>query len=242
MLFNWDRDTEKAAFEVRTKLDSIRSELPAAADRILMFSFSASDQPVTVIRLSSDTDLTDQYDTLEKFLKRPIERLEGVARVELEGVEPSEVRMLVDPTRVAAYGVDVLQLRKLLEASNFSVSAGEITENGSRFIVRPLGEFHTLDDVRNLVIGGGVRVGDVATVELVAPELTIGRRMDGRPAVGIDVFKSTQANVVDVADRVIEAVDAARELPQLQGIEILVVAQPGRQHPLLARASCARPG
>ena len=224
VLFNWDRDTEKAAFEVRTKLDSIRSELPAAADRILMFSFSPSDQPVTVIRLSSDTDLTDQYDTLEKFLKRPIERLEGVARVELEGVEPNEVRVLVDPTRVAAYGVDVLELRKLLETSNFSVSAGEITENGSRFIVRPLGEFHSLDDVRNLVIGGGVRVGDVATVELVAPELTIGRRMDGRPAVGIDVYKSTQANVVDVADRVIEAVDAARELPQLQGIEILVVA------------------
>ena len=224
VLFNWDRDAEKAAFEVRTKLDSIRSELPAAADRILMFSFSPSDQPVTVIRLSSDTDLTDQYDTLEKFLKRPIERLEGVARVELEGVEPNEVRVLVDPTRVAAYGVDVLELRKLLESSNFSVSAGEITENGSRFIVRPLGEFHSLDDVRNLVIGGGVRVGDVATVELVAPELTIGRRMDGRPAVGIDVYKSTQANVVDVADRVIAAVDAARELPQLQGIEILVVA------------------
>jgi len=224
ILFNWDRDAEKAAFEVRTKLDSIRSELPAAADRILMFAFSASDEPVTVIRLSSDQDLTDEYDTLEKFLKRPIERLEGVARVELEGVEPREVRVLVDPTRVAAYGVDLLELRKLLEASNFSVSAGEITENGSRFIVRPLGEFHSLDDVRNLVIGGGVRVGDIATVELVAPELAIGRRMDGRPAVGIDVYKSTQANVVDVADRVIEAVDAARALPQLQGIEILVVA------------------
>ena len=184
VLFNWDRDAEKAAFEVRTKLDSIRSELPAAADRILMFSFSASDQPVTVIRLSSDSDLTDQYDLLEKFLKRPIERLEGVARVQLEGVEPNEVRVLVDPTRVAAYGIDVLELRKLLESSNFSVSAGEITENGSRFIVRPLGEFHSLDDVRNLAIGGGVHVGDVATVELVAPELTIGRRMDGRPAVG----------------------------------------------------------
>jgi HAE1 family hydrophobic/amphiphilic exporter-1 len=222
--FNWDRDAEKAAFEVRTKLDSIRAELPPAADRIVMLSFSASDEPVTIIRLSSDTDLTDQYDTLEKFLKRPIERLEGVARVQLEGVEPNEVRVLVDPTRVAAYGVDMLKLRKLLEASNFSVSAGEITENGSRFIVRPLGEFHTLDDVRNLIIGGGVRVGDVATVELVSPELTIGRRMDGRPAVGIDVYKSTQANVVDVADRVIKAVDAARELPQLQGIEILVVA------------------
>jgi len=72
VLFDWDRDAETAAFEVRTKIDSIRSELPAAADRVLMFSFSASDEPVAIIRIESDLDLTDQYDNLEKFLKRPI--------------------------------------------------------------------------------------------------------------------------------------------------------------------------
>jgi HAE1 family hydrophobic/amphiphilic exporter-1 len=223
VLFSWDRDPETAAFEVRTKIDSIRPQLPAAADRVLMFSFSASDEPVTVIRIASDRDLTDQYDTLEKYLKRPIERLDGVARVELQGVEPRELRVLVDPDRLAAYGVDVQALRRLLERSNFSVSAGQITENGQRFTVRPIGEFHSASDVRNLLVGGGVRLGDLAQVELVAPELGVGRRMDGRRAVGIDVFKSTQANVVDVADRVIAAVEDARRTPQLQGIEILVV-------------------
>ena len=223
VLFDWDRDPEAAAFDVRTKLDSIRPTLPAGADRLLMFDFSASDEPVIVIRISSDQDLTDQYDALEKYLKRPIERLEGVARVELAGVEPREVRVLVDPTRLAAYSVDVRALRELLESSNFSVSAGEITENGQRFTVRPIGEFHSLEDVRRLVIGNGVRVGDVARVDLVAPELTVGRRMDGRRAVGIDVFKSTQANVVDVADNVLAAVEQARQVPQLQGIQMLVV-------------------
>ncbi len=127
VLFDWDRDPETAAFEVRTKIDSIRAELPAAADRVVMQSFSASDEPVTVIRIASDQDLTDQYDTLEKFLKRPIERLEGVARVELQGVEPRELRVLVEPDRLAAYGVDVQALRGLLERSNFSGSAGQIT-------------------------------------------------------------------------------------------------------------------
>jgi len=223
VLFDWDRDPETAAFEVRTKIDSIRSQLPAAADRVLMFAFSASDEPVIVIRIASDQDLTDQYDTLEKFLKRPIERLDGVARVELEGVQPRELRVLVDPDRIAAYGVDVQALRTLLERSNFSVSAGEITENGQRFTVRPIGEFRTIADVRELIVQDNVRLSDVAQVDLVAPDLPIGRHIDGRPAVGIDVYKSTQANVVDVADRVLAAVDEAREAPQLQGIEILVV-------------------
>jgi hydrophobic/amphiphilic exporter-1 (mainly G- bacteria), HAE1 family len=205
VLFDWDRDVDAAAFDVRTKLDSIRPQLPVA-----------------VIRISSDGDLTDQYEMLEKYLQRPIERIEGVARVELAGVRPREVRILVDPTRLAAYSIDVRKLRAILESSNFSVSAGEITENNSRFTVRPIGEFRSIDDVRNLLLAPGVRLSDIAEVEMVAPELTVGRRIDGRRAVGIDVYKSTQANVIDVADRVIEAVDNARNLPQFQGIQVLI--------------------
>ena len=223
VLFDWDRDADAAAFDVRTKLDSIRPQLPEGADRLLMFAFSSGDQPVAVIRIASDRDLTDQYEMLEKYLQRPMERIEGVARVELEGVQPREVRILVDPTRLATYNVDVRALRQALAKANFSVSAGEITENDSRFTVRPIGEFDSIDDVRNLLIGQNIRLSDIAQVEMVAPELTVGRRMDGKPAVGIDVFKATQANVVEVADRVIEAVEKARALPQFQGLQILVV-------------------
>jgi HAE1 family hydrophobic/amphiphilic exporter-1 len=221
--FSWDRDINAAEFDVRTKLDSIRPNLPAGADRMLMFAFSPSDQAIVVIRISSDEDLTDQYDMLEKYLQRPIERIDGVARVELQGVQPREVRILIDPTRMATYGIDVRKLREQLESSNFSVSAGEITENNSRFTVRPIGEFRSLEDVRGLIIAPGVRLGDIAQVELVSPELPIGRHMDGKKAVGIDVYKATQANVIDVADRVIAAVNAAKNLPQFQGIQVLVV-------------------
>jgi HAE1 family hydrophobic/amphiphilic exporter-1 len=223
VLFDWERDPDAAAFDVRTKLDSIRPQLPEGADRLLMFAFSSGDQPVAVIRIASDRDLTDQYETLEKYLQRPMERIEGVARVELEGVQPREVRILVDPTRLATYNVDVRVLRKALAQANFSVSAGEITEHDSRFTVRPIGEFGSIEDVGNLLIAPNVRLADIAAVEMVAPELTVGRRMDGKPAVGLDVFKATQANVVDVADRVLEAVDNARALPQFQGIQILIV-------------------
>ena len=224
VLFDWDRDVDAAAFEVRTKLDSIRPQLPAGADRLLIFAFSSGDQPMAQIRISSDRDLADQYEMLEKYLKRPVERIEGVARVELAGVQPREVRILVDPGRLAAYSIDVRKLRAILESSNFSVSAGEITENNSRFTVRPIGEFGSIEDVRNLLLAPGVRLSDLAEVEMVAPELTVGRRIDGRRAVGIDVYKSTQANVIDVADRVIATVENARKLPQFQGIHVLVAS------------------
>jgi HAE1 family hydrophobic/amphiphilic exporter-1 len=117
--------------------------------------------------------------------------------------------------------VDLRTLRSLLERSNFSVSAGEITERVQRMNVRPIGEFRSVDDVRNMLVQDNVRLSDIAAIELMSPELTIGRHLNQRPAVGLEVYKTTQANIVDVVKRVFEVVERARSLPQLQGIEII---------------------
>jgi HAE1 family hydrophobic/amphiphilic exporter-1 len=221
--FAWGTDINTAGFEVRNKLDSVRSQLPKTADRIWMWTASTSNQPMLTVRFSADQDLSSQYDLLDRYFAKPIERIDGVARVELAGVEAREVRILVDPGRTAAHGVDIRQLVLLLEKSNFSVGAGQITGNGERFSVRPLGEFRSLDEIRNLVIKGNVRVGDVASVELVSPEILRRRHLDGRPAVGLDVFKATGANVVDVVDRVTAVLEKNKALSQMQGISVFTL-------------------
>lgn len=221
--FGWGTDVEAVGFEVRTKLDSIKNQLPRGADRMLIFAGSLGDQPILSIRIAANQDLSDSYDTLERFLKRPVERIDGVARVEIAGVEPREVRILVDAGRVAAHGVDIRELRELLERSNFSVSAGEITEQGKRFMVRPIGEFRSVEDIRNLRVADSVRLSDIAAIELLSPELSIGRHLNHRPAVGLEIYKSTQANVVDVVEKVLKVVNDAREVPQMQGIELFLI-------------------
>ena len=223
VFFEWDRDPAAIGFEVRTKLESIRHEFPASANRILTQMFAAGDDRVLAVRIASKEDLSRQYEMLDRYLKKPIERLDGVARVSLEGVEPLELRILVDPVRLAAHGVDIALLRSSLEGANFSVSAGEVTGGQQRFLVRPIGEFQSLDDVRGFIVGGNVRLRDIADVRLVTPELTVGRHLNGRPGVGLDVFKSTGANIVDVADRVMAVVDEQRALPQLQGVDIIIL-------------------
>jgi hydrophobic/amphiphilic exporter-1 (mainly G- bacteria), HAE1 family len=219
----WGRALEAASFDVRAKLDSIRAQLPPGADRIIVQSFSSADQPVVVVRLSANEDLSQQYDALERHLKKPLERIDGVARVSLEGVQRREVRILVDADRAAAHQVALPELRDALQKSNFAVSAGEITERSSRFTVRPLGEFHSVEDVRRLSIRPDLHLGDVAEVTLVTPPTEVGRHVDLRPAVGLDVYKTTQANVVDVVDRVLKALATARDVPSLQGIKMVIV-------------------
>ncbi len=224
MNFGWDADTSAAGIDARAKVDAIKGDLPADVRRINVFTGSLGDQPIMVLRLSSGRDLSTAWDTLERNVRRRIERIEGVSRVNLEGVEPREIRILVDPDRLTAHQIDLRDLRTLLEKSNFAVSAGRITENGRRFSVRPRGEFASIDELRNLPLGAGnTRLADVADVELRNGERNYGRHLDQRYAVGLDVFKQTGANMVEVADRVIAEVEEIGKLPEMQGISIFTL-------------------
>jgi HAE1 family hydrophobic/amphiphilic exporter-1 len=137
----------------------------------MVFTGSMGDQPVLQLRISSERDLSTSYDLLDRLLKRRLERLEGVSRVDLQGVDPREIRILLRSDDLAAYGIDIPTLRELLVKSNFAVSAGRLTDNDQRFSVRPRGDFESIDAIRNLAINDqGLRLGDVADVDLRTPE------------------------------------------------------------------------
>ncbi|MGH8165901.1 MAG: efflux RND transporter permease subunit, partial [Woeseiaceae bacterium] len=207
--------------EARAKVDGIRHELPEDVRRVFIFTGSLGDQPVLQLRISSERDLSDSYELLERLLKRRIERVEGVSRADLEGVDPKEIRILIDSDRMSAHGVDIEQLKQLLEGSNFAVSAGRITDNGQRFSVRPRGEFGSIEEIRNLVIdGNNLRLRDVAAVEMRSPDRDYGRHLDRSYAIGLAVSKSTGSNMVDVSDRVMQEIAEISKLPQMQGINI----------------------
>jgi HAE1 family hydrophobic/amphiphilic exporter-1 len=219
--FGWDQSMGAKGIEARAKVDGIRHALPADIRRIFIFTGSLADQPVLQLRISSDRDLSDSYDMLDRLLKRRIERIEGVSKVELHGVDPREIRILLDADRIAAHGINLDDLRQLLERSNFAVSAGRITDNGQRFSVRPKGEFTSIEQIRNIVIdNANLRLSDVASVEMRSPDRDYGRHLDRAYAIGVQVSKSTGANMVEVTDRVMEEVDKIGKLPQMQGIKI----------------------
>jgi HAE1 family hydrophobic/amphiphilic exporter-1 len=226
--FGWDQSMGAKGIEARAKVDGIRHLLPDDIRRIFVFTGSLGDQPVLQLRISSEQDLSDSYDLLDRVLKRRIERLEGVSRVELHGVEPREIRILMKPDMLAAYGVDIAAVRDLLMSSNFAVSAGKITASGERFSVRPSGEYSSVEEIRNLAVNeSGLRLRDIADVELRTPERDYGRHLDRDYAIGVAVNKTTGTNLVDVTDRVIAEVEEIAELPQMRGINIFPLDNQG---------------
>ena len=226
--FGWDESMGAKGIEARAKVDGIRHELPEDIRRILIFTGSLGDQPVLQLRISSERDLSDSYDMLDRLLKRRIERIEGVSQVVLEGVDPREIRILLKPDRLAAHGITIDEVRMLLESSNFAVSAGRLTDSGQRFSVRPRGEFTSVQQIRDLVLNNdNLRLYDVADVELRSPDRDYGRHLDREYAIGVAVSKSTGANMVEVTDRVMAEVEEIGKLPQMQGIAIFALDNMG---------------
>ena len=218
--FDWGTDTDLKAIEIREKLDGIRDQLPADIERVFVWQRSTTDEPILEMRISSERDLSGAYDLLDRKLKRPLERIEGVSSVELHGVYPREVRIELMADRVAAHRIDLGQLVQTLQRANFSVTAGRITDRSRRYAVRPVGELTEVEQVQNLVVGEGVRLKDIATIIYDDPELDHGRHLDGTYAIGIDVMKEGGANTVEVARRILDALDAMGDDPEMRGITV----------------------
>ncbi|MFA6987400.1 MAG: efflux RND transporter permease subunit, partial [Arenimonas sp.] len=220
---DWDRDINIASTEARDRIDAIRGDLPDDLQRYFVQNFSPSDQPIIKLRFSSGRDLSKEYELIDREVKRRIERVPGVARVDVTGAKPSEVEISIDPARLGAANIGLNQLAAKLQAINFSVSAGEINEGKRRLRVQPIGEVRKLDELRDLVLNEqGLKLSDIAEVRLKAQRQDVGRRLDGRPAVGLDIFREQSANLVDVARRVSAEIDQIEKSPELEGIKTLV--------------------
>ncbi|GAB3516769.1 efflux RND transporter permease subunit [Pseudoxanthomonas daejeonensis] len=226
---DWDRDVAIAASEARERLDAIRDDLPDDLQRYFVFKFSTTDEPVLRVRLASKSDLTGAYDMIEREFKRRIERIPGVARVEVSGAPPNEVEIAINQDRLTAHDLSLNDLTQRLQAVNFSISAGVISDGPQRLRVQPVGELTDLQQLRDLVVGSGnVRLGDIADVRLKPARMDYGRRLDGQPAVGLDIFKERNANLVDVSSKALAEVEAIRAQPALRDVQIKIIDNQGK--------------
>jgi len=221
VIFYLGVDIDVKALTAREKIDGIRNELPADVERILIHRWSSTDEAILNLRLSSNRDLSNAYDILNRNLIRRLERIDGVARVTLYGVEPKEISIQLDVNRIIAHKIDITNLVETLMSSNFSLTAGRVTDGVRRLAVRPVGEFSTLEDYQNLIIGkNNLKLEDVADVTLTHPRRDYGRHLDRKYAVGIDIYKESGTNTVDVTERILNVLNDIKDNPEMAGIQL----------------------
>lgn len=221
VIFKQGNDINLKAIEIKEKIESIRNQLPEDFEYYQIHKFQDGDAPTLLLRISSDRNLSNAFDLLNRNLKQRIERIPGVGQVTLYGVEKKEIRVELDPDRLTAYNINLNDLSNKLRQANFSISAGKITDSGMRYLVRPLGDLNGVEDIENLIVADrNIRVKDIATVRYTEPERNYARHLDQKYAVGLDITKESTANTVEVVDAVLAEIDEISRMPEMRGIEI----------------------
>ncbi|MGX5202356.1 efflux RND transporter permease subunit [Aliikangiella sp. IMCC44632] len=224
MLFDWGINAKLKGVEAREKVDQIKAELPDDLRRVLIFTGSTNDQPIIEARLSADTDLSDSYQVLNRQLKQRLERIPGVSRVEIHGVAPKTFQIELLPDRIAAYHIDTNQLLRKLQNANSLTSAGEIKSQGETTRITINDQFLSQQDIANFVINSqGLKLSDIAKVSYAKDEIEVGRHLDRKYAVGINITREADANLVETADAIVAEMKSIEDLPDFEGIKLFVM-------------------
>jgi len=199
-------DTNQALADVREKVDKAKSKLPGETDEPTVNEVKMSRfDPMLVLNLAGNVP-ERTLTTIARDLKEKIEGLAGVLEVNLVGVREELMEVVVDPLAMESYGLDQAQIIKFVTLNNRLVAAGALQSEEGRFPVKVPGVFENPGDVLDMPIKAvGDRVvhfRDIAEVRRTYKDAESYARLNGKPALAIEVVQRARANVIDTIDQI----------------------------------------
>ncbi|MCE5239827.1 efflux RND transporter permease subunit [bacterium] len=203
--FRYGTDTDVAAADVRDALDRAKAEFPDDVEPPSIYKLDIGSMPVVTIGITGSRPPRDLRKLVEDSIKPVLGQVPGVASVAVSGGEVREIQILADRERLDAAQLSISELAQQIVAQNLDVPAGNIKEGVRDYSVRALGQFKSMDEIRNLRLNtarGSVPLSDLATVLDTVEEPSSLARTNGKAAVAISVLKQSDANTVSVVDGV----------------------------------------
>ncbi len=224
--FNIGQDMDKALLLVANRLDRIDG-YPAEVDKPTLSTRGSEDNPIawfTLQRLPDNTrDIYTYGDYVEDVIQDRLERVPGVAGMNIYGGTMREMRVTVEPSRLAHFGLTVPEVVSALRAANSSATAGKVDEGKRRYVVRTEGELTTIELVEAVVVRSiqdpatgsvsRVTIADLGTVDFAYSDPTASIRRNGIPSMAMNVERETGANVIEIMDGIRAAVKELNEGP-----------------------------
>lgn len=218
--FAWGTDLDAAANDIRDRLDRILARLPDGVERPTLRKFDLANTPILVLGCSGRFDPVQLLKLVEDQVKYRLERIPGVATVDIMGGRKREIHVNLHIGRLKALGIRPDQVVSRLKADNLSRPAGLIEVGNYEYLVRTPGEFFQIEQLRDVVIredgATRIRLAEIADIEDRWQKNRSVVRVNGEPGVRISVQKQSGRNTVEVADAVLAEIDTInRDLPQL---------------------------
>lgn len=208
-------DMDEAMVDLRDRIDRVKGFLPEDADAPMAMTIDVDAMPVVTVGLKG-ADLAELQAIAEDDIQPALERIDGVASVDIAGGYENEIAIDTDADRLAGYGLSVSYIAQMLAAENIALPAGEVQSGDQSFSVRTDGEYSSVSDMANTLIplptGGTVRLSEVADVYVAPKEQTAIAKIGGEPCITISVNKQSDTNTLQVAERAKDALDEVTAL------------------------------
>ena len=198
-------DKDKALGDVREKVDMVKSKLPQDAEEPVVLEFNMAELPTIVVSLSGNVpDRTLFYHA--KRLQTKIESMPGVLEAPVTGDREDLMEILVSPSKLENYNISLMDLIRSITGNNRLVAAGSIDKGQGKFSIKVPAVYESAQDVYNLVIfssgDGAVTLGDVAEIRKTYKDTESYARVNGKPAVALQVKKRIGENVLEINEKV----------------------------------------
>ncbi|MEO8945265.1 MAG: efflux RND transporter permease subunit [Gemmatimonadaceae bacterium] len=198
--------------QVQARVNQIREQLPPNLD-VEIERLTPSLFPVLTYNLEGG-DPASLYDIARYQIKPLISRVPGVGRVDVQGSDVREIEVIADPARLAAQQMTYEDLAAAIQAATTVDAVGRMPEDYKQYLIVTTTEAHSAQDVANIVVGHGLRVGDVARVIQGTEDRVSIVAGDGRPAALLNITRQIGGNTVAIADSVAQiAAGLRRTLP-----------------------------
>jgi len=212
--FNTNVDIKSALLDVKDAIDKAKSKLPTdmISDPTAM-NFDFNSLPILNVNLSGDYSIV-QLKNFAEYLKDEIERVNEISKVDISGVDDRKILVEVDLPKMEALGISFTSIENIMRMENMSMSGGEVKIGKTRRSVRTIGEFRTINDIRNIVIrqdpANTVYLKDVASITDGFGDKKSYARLDGHPVVTLNVVKKSGQNLITATQSTLAAVNAAK--------------------------------
>lgn len=198
---------DEAANDVRAAMDRVRDDLPIEAEAPGIWKFDPNNSPIVILGVSSKTKNMEQLtQIIDRDLRNRFEQIPGVGTIDIWGGVDRQINVNLKRDRLMASNLTSEEVTHAISRENSTLPAGNVKSGISDLYLRSLGEYNSIDQIRNTVItdvnGNPIRIGDVANV--VDGYADLGRyvQVDGRPMIRVAIRKQSGANTVDVAEKV----------------------------------------
>ncbi len=204
--FLLEKNIDVAANEVREKVSAILSQLPPGTDSPVMEKFDPDASPIMSIVISGKRSAREVTEIADKKIKRQLEVIKDIGAITLVGDRKREIQVFIDPNRLSAYNLSIVNVKEALRRQNVEVPGGRITWEAREEGLRTMGRIEKVEDFNGLIVadykGAPVRVKDIGYAVDSEEEPRTLSRLDGNNAVSALIRKQSGTNTVAVVQRV----------------------------------------